>query len=70
MGAAAAPAVPQILSMLTWDDADLRETALETLQALGPVAKAAVPMLADMVDESGPRQARLAAAALEAVTGR
>ena len=51
-GAAAEPAVPTLIAMLS--DYESRHLALETLARLGPVSQPAIPRLMTMLDESDP----------------
>ena len=52
MGAAARPAIPDLIPLLKSDE--LRPWAVEVLGAIGPDARAAVPAVAEALNDSNP----------------
>lgn len=65
LGAQAAPAVPELIKMLERDQRfPVRESACRVLGDLGPVAKAAAPVLIDLLNDQEPVIRRRAARAL------
>jgi HEAT repeat protein len=70
MGAAAAPAIPALINMLSGaEDEDLTASAIETLGKLGPVARPAISVLRDVEGDSSPHLMRLAREALNKIQG-
>jgi HEAT repeat protein len=70
MGAAAQPALPQLIAALKDEDARVRSHAAESLRKIGPEAAEALPALRPLADDADPEVRTEVRRAIKAIEGK